>query len=416
MVQMEDDRLGKQSQKWICEGQDVVNIGFVASIEEMEGEPVLFSPEFVHQHFGENETIFGYEDLSVNIFYSDVSLYFFPEISFSKEVSKVDKDLKADDILKLVRDQLPEDQMDIIVESKDVFQTILLKQKNFKPFGEMISKFTSRGKNFELYKVSESDEEGFDKYLARAQTLALWYIDAAQYTDNTDPLWVHYFLYERKISDEGDGSVRYSLAGYSSLYRFYAYPQNERPRIAQILLLPQYRGGGNGAKLLQSIYNDLYTKVVLDITAEDPADNFIYLRDYVDSVNCAQLPEFSPERLKKGFSVEMKNAANTKLKLNKRQIRRVYEILRLMHTDVSNADEMKAYRIDVKRRLEAPMRRELKDWNKITKALDQEELAQVAATQLSSEQKLEQLQKLFEQAVEGYRITINRLKTYPSIF
>lgn len=53
------------------------------------------------------------------------------------------------------------------------------------------------------------------------------------------------------------------------------------------------------------------------VSAEDPADNFVSLRDYVDCVNCAKLPEFAPDKLKGGFTDEMKLAALRKLKITK---------------------------------------------------------------------------------------------------
>lgn len=149
----------------------------------------------------------------------------------------------------------------------------------------------------QVWKVVERSPS-FDRYLARVQTLALWYIEAAQYTDNDDPRWCHYFVYvvvllktffefckifsafklmfpvkftigyryESKRSLEG-GRHLYFLAGYCSIYNFYCYPEHIRPRIAQIMLLAPYRREGNGAKFLQSIYNDLRTnKMVRDIT------------------------------------------------------------------------------------------------------------------------------------------------------
>ncbi|RCN47765.1 hypothetical protein ANCCAN_06102, partial [Ancylostoma caninum] len=343
------------------------------SLNDSEG----FHPEFAHQHFGDNETIYGFDDLAVNLFYSDASLFLYPELAYSTAVSSVEKDMKEDDIIKKLKNQLPSDQMNMMVDTKEQFQVLLAKQKNFKPFGELITKFTAKEKCFELYKITESSPD-FDNFLGRVQSLALWYIDAAQYTDNTDPLWMHYFLFESKANDAGDGSRAYSFAGYASLYRFYAYPERIRPRVAQIMLLPQFRKCGIGAKLLNAVYKDLCSmKEVLDVTAEDPADNFVFLRDYVDCINCSKLPEFAPEKLRGGFTPEMRDAAQNKLKINKRQSRRVYEILRLRCTNMKNPDDAKAYRLDVKRRLEAPMRRNERDWKKIQRALDDKEYAQV---------------------------------------
>ncbi|KHJ86289.1 hypothetical protein OESDEN_13965 [Oesophagostomum dentatum] len=366
-----------------------IAVSDLESLNDVEG----FHPEFAHQHFGDNETIYGYDDLSVNLYYSDVTMFLYPQVSFSTAVSSVEKDMKEDDIITKLKDQLPSDQMNMMVETKEQFQVLLAKQKNFKPFGELITKFTAKEKSFELFKITESSPE-FDNYLARVQSLALWYIDAAQYTDNTDPLWMHYFLYESKANEAGDGSRAYSLAGYASLYRFYAYPEKIRPRIAQILLLPEFRKCG---------------------IAEDPADNFVFLRDYVDCVNCSKLPEFSPEKLKGGYTPEMRDAAQSKLKINKRQSRRVYEILRLKCTNMKNRDEAKAYRLDVKRRLEAPMRRNERDWKKIQRALDDNEYAQVAASCVNEEQKMQQLQQMYEAEVDAYKITIQRMTVHPEI-
>ncbi|KAK6055437.1 hypothetical protein COOONC_07060 [Cooperia oncophora] len=102
-----------------------------------------FLQEFAHQHFGEKETIYGYDDLQINLNYTDASMFLYPEISFSTSVSTVEKDMKEDDIMAKLKDQLPSDQMNMMVESKDAFQVLLSKQKNFKPFGELIAKLNS---------------------------------------------------------------------------------------------------------------------------------------------------------------------------------------------------------------------------------------------------------------------------------
>ncbi|EPB79583.1 hypothetical protein ANCCEY_01279 [Ancylostoma ceylanicum] len=325
MVRMEQDNiLAASGSRFISDALEVVWIRFVSDLDSLN-DSEGFHPEFAHQHFGDNETIYGYDDLAVNLYYSDASLFLYPELSYSTVVSSVEKDMKEDNVINKLKDQLPSDQMNMMVDSKEQFQVLLAKQKNFKPFGELITKFTAKEKCFELYKITESSPD-FDNFLARVQSLALWYIDAAQYTDNTDPLKT-----------------------------------------------------GIGAKLLNAVYKDLCSmREVLDVTAEDPADNFVFLRDYVDCINCSKLPEFAPEKLKGGFTTEMRDAAQSKLKINKRQSRRVYEILRLRCTNMKNPDDAKAYRLDVKRRLEAPMRRNERDWKKIQRALDENEYAQAA--------------------------------------
>lgn len=49
------------------------------------------------------------------------------------------------------------------------------------------------------------------------------------------------FRYSVSPTEAGDGTQRFELAGYASLCRFYAYEGKVRPRVAHIMLLPQYR-------------------------------------------------------------------------------------------------------------------------------------------------------------------------------
>ena len=55
-----------------------------------------------------------------------------------------------------------------------------------------------------------------------------------------------------------------------------------------------------------------------------------------------------------GFSEDMAIEAQQKFKINKQHARRVYEILRLLVTDMSDAEQYRSYRLDIKRRLISP--------------------------------------------------------------
>ena len=39
---------------------------------------------------------------------------------------------------------------------------------------------------------------------------------------------------------------------------------------------------------------------VIDITVEDPSDNFVRLRDFVDTKNCLKLPSFAKAEVRVG--------------------------------------------------------------------------------------------------------------------
>ncbi|OZC11707.1 hypothetical protein X798_01570 [Onchocerca flexuosa] len=391
---------------FLVDGAQAVSLTFVSDINEM-ALAQRHHPEYVYQHFGENETIFGYKDLKVIIYYTDASMYLYPEISYTAEITSFTTEFRADNIIRKLSEQLPAEQMEMLCRTSAIFKSRLDDQRNFWPYGQLLSKFTAGNRELQVWMVNESSPE-FDAYLARVQTLALWYIEAAQYTDNDDPRWQHYFLYES--FKKSNGVSRVALAGYASLVRFYNYPDKIRPRIAQILLLPHYHGVGIGAKFLKAIYNDLIQDPkVIDITAEVPAKSFITTRDYVNCCNCSTLKEFHADNLKKGFTEEMKSAALLRFKINPKQTRRVYEILRLHHIGVRDEEAMEKYRLDVKKRLEKPFKRSERDWKKLSSVLDEYEYAAVVASQMSAEQKTAKLEQLYEEELTSYRAVIKRL-------
>ncbi|KAM3723642.1 Histone acetyltransferase type B catalytic subunit [Dirofilaria immitis] len=394
---------------FLVDGAKAVSLTFVSDISEM-ALTQRHHPEYVYQHFGENETIFGYKDLNITIYYTDASMYLYPEISYTAEITSFTAEFKADNIVQKLSEQLPVEQMEMLCQTSAIFKSRLDDQSNFWPYGQLLSKFSAGNRELQVWLVNESSPE-FDAYLARVQTLALWYIEAAQYTDNDDPRWQHYFLYESFKKD--NGVLRVALAGYASLVRFYNYPDKIRPRIAQILLLPHYHGAGIGAKFLKTIYNDLIQDPnVMDITAEVPAESFITTRDYVNCCNCSTLEEFHADNLKKGFTEEMKSAALLRFKINPKQARRVYEILRLHHIGIRDEEAMEKYRLDVKRRLEKPFKRSERDWRKLSSVLDEYEYAAVLANQMSTEQKTAKLEQLYEEEIAGYRAVIKRLVNF----
>lgn len=62
----------------------------------------------------------------------------------------------------------------------------------------------------------------------------------------------------------------YAIAGYATIYEYFAYPRNIRPRISQMLILPPLQRKGLGAALLMSIYNHYkIMKDVRDITGRN---------------------------------------------------------------------------------------------------------------------------------------------------
>lgn len=143
---------------------------------------------------------------------------------------------------------------------------------------------------------------------------------------------------------------------------------------------------------------------------EDPSPDFQRVRDYVDALNCATLPAFGREFLQNKFNKAMALEARDKFKINKRQARRIYEILRLKVTDLSNEKEYRDYRLEVKKRLNVPYKRERRDLKKlesVVKSLDKKETSNVIL--LPNEQRIQALEKEYRGLEEEYKKVIKRL-------
>lgn len=216
-------------------------------------------------------------------------------------------------------------------------------------------------KHYEIYHANH-ETKGFSQFQERMQTLVMWFIESANMVDFEDPRWDCFMIFEKyNPSAESQSTTpistedRYYFAGYATVYRYFAYPDRTRPRVAQMLILPPYKRNGLGTTLLQSIYDYYKTlPATLDITAEDPDEDFISMRDLLDCRNCLKLESFSTENLKKGWNDELAKEVQVKLKLCRRQARKVYEILKLRTIDKSDEEEYKNYRLEIKNRLNIP--------------------------------------------------------------
>ncbi|KAK3740427.1 hypothetical protein QZH41_012018 [Actinostola sp. cb2023] len=224
--------------------------------------------------------------------------------------------------------------------------------------------------------------------------------------DIDDERWHFFLLFEKK---KVCGEVQYSIAGYVTVYHYYAYPDQIRPRVSQMLVLPPFQKQGHGAELLRMVEEHyIQDPKVLDITVEEPSEQFLRLRDYVDALACSKLHCFEPDNIKKGFSNSLFTEAQEARKMNKLQCRRVYEILRLKATDRSDPKEYKEYRLDVKRRLNTSYQKEKSDFEKLKKVLSPEELSATMCLESTGDRQ-KQLEQVYDEVESGYLKTIERI-------
>ncbi|XP_070162277.1 histone acetyltransferase type B catalytic subunit [Polyergus mexicanus] len=405
-----EDSIATRLKRLVTNSNEVLEFRLIRDLDDLNSKETVFKPEMTYQVFGDREIIFGYQDLKVQLFYSAGCLETYLGMTYTEKVNAEYEGVEADEVLTKIATKLAPD----VHYSLTNFTNALAKDDTFTPYGKLIHSFSLNDKGttrrFEVYKA-DMNYKGFREYHQRIQTFLLWYIDAALFIDVDDDRWQYFNIFEKYTTSMGIS--RYTTIGFVTVYRYYAYPQHIRPRIAQFLILPPFRRMGLGTHLLQAIYREYNVRnEVKDITVESPSEVFQRLRNYVDALNCSTLSSFKPERLKKGFDDEMVTEARDKLRINKKQARIVYEILRLRVTNVANAEEYRAYRLDVKNRLNIPFKRKQNEEAKIESALKNEDKGTFTHDNglPSEEQRKEILEKEYRLLEDEYKTIIKRLE------
>lgn len=357
-----------------------------------------------HQVYGDTEAIFGYKDLSINVFYSAGPLDIYYDVKYSKKVDDLanNQGLKADNV-----DVITEIFPNGYYTNLDEFLTISEKKsKNFEPVGEKVIEFTTDDKRTFQINLCDSSTPNFQQYHARLESFIFWFIDASSSIEH-DEKWRFFVVYERYENEEGE--TRYASVGYASVYQYFHYPDKLRPRISQFLILPPFQRKGIGRKLLETIYTHYQAQEnVCDITVEDASEDFQRLRNTIDCRLLKDLPAFAPEKLKMGFNVEMANQAKEKFKITPKQSRTIYEILRLGVTNTMSHAEYKAYRLEVKKRLNMAYFKEKRDLKRVLDRGFKISVDKKLALP-STEENMEQLDAMYKEAEEIYKEVLARI-------
>ncbi|XP_023600664.1 histone acetyltransferase type B catalytic subunit isoform X4 [Myotis lucifugus] len=361
----------KKLAEYKCNTNTAIELKLVRFPEDLENDIRTFFPEYTHQLFGDDETAFGYKGLKILLYYIAGSLSTMFRVEYASKVNENFDCVEADDVEGKIRQIIPPG----FCTNTNDFLSLLEKEVDFKPFGTLLhtySVLSPTGENFtfQIYKADMTCR-GFREYHERLQTFLMWFIETASFIDVDDERW-HYFL-------------------------------------VQMLILTPFQGQGHGARLLETVHRYyIASPSVLDITAEDPSESYVNLRDFVLVKLCQDLPCFTREKLMQGFNEDMAIEAQQKFKVNKKHARRVYEILRLLVTDMSDAEQYRSYRLDIKRRLISPYKKKQRDLAKMRKCLRPEELTN-QMNQIEISMQHEQLEESFQDLVDDYRRVIERL-------
>uniref|UniRef100_A0A4W4GTV0 Histone acetyltransferase type B catalytic subunit n=1 Tax=Electrophorus electricus TaxID=8005 RepID=A0A4W4GTV0_ELEEL len=406
----------KKLAEYKCDTNEAICLKLVRFPEDVDDDSTAFHPEYSHQLFGDDEVAFGYKGLQVQLYYSAGNLSTLFKVKYTARVTEKFDCVEPDDVEGKIRKIIPLG----FCSNSDDFISLLEKEANFKPFGSLLHtyKVHSVEEGADLtYQIHKADLScpGFREYHERLQTFLMWFIETASYIDVDDDRWDFFLVFEKYNKD---GETLYATVGYMTVYNYYVYPDKTRPRVSQMLVLPPFQGEGHGAQLLETVHRFYCNSPkVQDITgnvhyhhfmAEDPSENYVKLRDFVLVKMCMALPSFSTEQLSRGFRDEMATEAREKLKINKKHARRVYEILRLRNTDMSDEKKARDFRLEVKKRLFGPYRKNQRELTKMRKCLRPEELAS-HISQMDTRLQHEELEKSYQEVLGEYRRVLERL-------
>ncbi|TPX46044.1 hypothetical protein SeLEV6574_g03462 [Synchytrium endobioticum] len=343
---------------WLSDANKAVHIklGKFHSLENDQG----FHPEFTYPIFGQEERIFGYKNLTINLYYAAGSLHTYLDIHYGKKIqTSAVQPAYADDALRTLREHLPKG----LANNLDEFmRRVEVDEAAFTPYGRKMYQYRGRkddSRVFEIWHATFADR-GFIDYHDRMKIFAIFYIEGASNIE-PDERWEVFVTYEKR--NEG-GRESYTFVGYSTCYPFFCYPDSVRMRISQFVVLPLYQGQGHGGALYDFLYREFWSRnktvdfgsveswgqlPVKEITVEDPNETFQIMRDRRD-VRLAEREKIF-EKLYPPTTMDSVLQLSRKYKLNKKQGYRTYELYMYSHVPRSDTNLYSAYRRHIKKRL-----------------------------------------------------------------
>ena len=263
-----------------------------------------FHPRFTYPIFGEEERIFGYKGLEIDVKFAAHDLRPHVNVSYDKRFTTVGE-TSAFDIHKALKQFLP---AEAFVKDADYRRAVTADETahTFTPPGQLINTYTRKNRTFEIWAGSLLDPS-IRKIVDRMQVFVSFFIEAGTPINTKDfdwtlDRWRLYFVYE-KVTPPNPSSSPYSFVGYSTTYRFFTLRPNATPlfspdlkhapispkslpsrvRISQFLVLPPYQQLGHGSAMYQAIYAEILADpTVFELSVEDPSEEFDKLRDIND--------------------------------------------------------------------------------------------------------------------------------------
>ena len=286
----------EEADPFVCDANDAVSFRLVRTAADMAtAEP--FEPEFTHQVFREDETIFGYRDLRIDIFQSAHLFKTYVKVRFAEKVKSTLN--PADDVVAALRAHFGEEMMTC---EKAFLETLEADKHARVPAGggEIVAAADAAvgdgaAKAVDVIRAFRLSDAAVYPWHARFEPLILFFIDGASAVDSEDDNWTllcatrHAYASDAERAAivsgaEGPGAPggAWSMVAFATVYAFYQYPDRKRARLSQIVVAPPFQRQGLGSALLAATRAVSVKRDFADLTVEDPTPQLRRLRDVAD--------------------------------------------------------------------------------------------------------------------------------------
>ncbi|KAI8954579.1 histone acetyltransferase type B catalytic subunit [Xylaria longipes] len=328
--------------EWTANANEALAISLVRPSDSAIEKITSFNPKFTYPIFGEDERIFGYKGLKVNLQYDARNLRPHLSISCSKKFNSVGE-VEAVNVREVMKEFLP----GVAFQTRSEYERALKDVPDtWTPPGTLVKTTEKSGETYEIWRGSLADP-AVKQLIRRSQIMALLFIEGGSYIGldadgKDDPeyslaRWSVFLVY-KKVASGAIEKSEYIFQGFSTVYDFWMYqppllsstreknapiqpkvddswelPQGDldlakfarRARISQFIILPPYQGKGVGALLYDTVF-DLYVadKATKEITVEDPNEDFDFLRDICDLKYLRKnVPDFAALKVNSNVSI-----------------------------------------------------------------------------------------------------------------
>lgn len=318
-------------EEWLQDANDAFSISLVSPSKSGLSTIATFQPKFTYSIFGEEEKIFGYKDLKIQLRYRANDMRPHLRHTYGKK-------------FKPVGEHEPTDVVDILESGGHLPKVAFAKASDFEsssqqlgndwtPPGTLHETFQGADGQYEIWKGSLVDP-AVKQLNSRIQILVPMLIDGGSYI-GSDPesdspeldysdadRWTFFFLYRKQKSTDDPEKSAYTFVGYATVYRFFYFkppmtpppsPTDDwelptgymdlsllpcRTRLSQFIILPPFQGKGSGARLYNTVFKHYHSHAQThEFTVENPNEAFDDLRDTCDLTFLRTMPEFNELRL-----------------------------------------------------------------------------------------------------------------------